>query len=412
MSGFFEHHRLRRVINASGTETVHGASRCSPAVTRAVAEILPAWVEISDLQRAASATIAAVTGAEAGIVTGCSAAGITICVAAAMTGQDLARVEQLPDTSGMKRRVILQKGHEVNFGAPVSQMVRIAGAEVVEIGTATSSAVFQLEAALKSDVAAALYVISHHTVQSGMIDLATFCATCRKHGVPVIVDAAAEYDWPAMIAAGATAVIFSAQKAAAGTTAGIIAGEEAFIRACYYQDRGIGRVMKAGKESMAGAMAALAQWQAADRAVIKGGEEARLARAEGLLADIPGLRLERQPDPPGNPFERLMLHVAPAIAGFSAHQLGEALAAGPVKVVLRNLHADQGYLLFDVRRIDEAELDEITDKIRSTFSAASGQDGIVSAPPKGDAARKALADWPARPSQTVNAGAAAASGTA
>ena len=396
MSAFFDQHRLRRVINASGTETVHGASRCSPAVVQAVCDILPSWVEIADLQRAASETIAAVTGAEAGIITGCSAAGIAICVAAAMTGQDLAKVEQLPDTTGMKKRVILQKGHEVNFGAPVSQMARIAGAEVVEIGTATSCAVFQLEAALTSDVAAALYVISHHTVQSGMIDLATFCATCRKRGVPVIVDAAAEYDWPAMIAAGATAVIFSAQKAAAGTTAGIIAGEEAFIRACYYQDRGVGRVMKAGKESIAGAMAALAQWQAADRATIKRGEEERLAHAETLLAGIRGLRLERQPDPPGNPFERLMLHVDPAVAGLNAYQLGEALAAGDVKVVLRSLHTDRGYLLLDVRRIDDAELRLIADKIRDSLANATQTEGTASVPAKGDVARRALEGWPAR----------------
>ncbi|CAH1651117.1 L-seryl-tRNA(Ser) seleniumtransferase [Hyphomicrobiales bacterium] len=403
MSAFFDQHGLRRVINASGTETVHGASRCSPAVVEAVREILPSWVEIADLQRAASETIAAVTGAEAGIVTGCSAAGISICVAAAMTGQDLAKVEQLPDTAGMKNRVVMQKGHEVNFGAPVSQMARIAGAEVVEIGTATSCAVFQLEAALRGEVAAALYVISHHTVQSGMIDLATFCAICRKRGVPVIVDAAAEYDWPAMIAAGATAVIFSAQKAAAGTTAGVIAGEEAFIRACYYQDRGVGRVMKAGKESIAGAMAALAQWQSADRAAIKRGEEDRLAQAEMLLAGIAGLRLERQPDPPGNPFERLMLHVDPAVAGLNAHQLGEALAAGDVKVVLRSLHTDRGYLLFDVRRIDDAELRLIADKIRDILASATDSAGTSPVPSKGDVARRALEAWPARSPQKMQA---------
>jgi uncharacterized pyridoxal phosphate-dependent enzyme len=398
MSGFFERHGLRHVINVSGTETVHGASRCSSEIVHAVAAVLPHWIEISDLQRAASEVIAEVTGAESGIVTGCTAAGIAICVAAAMTGQDLARVEQLPDTRGMKSTVVMQKGHEVHFGAPVSQMIRLTGATVQEIGTATSCAAFQLEAALTEDTAAAVYVISHHTVQSGMIDLATFCATCNARGVPVIVDAAAEYDWPSMIAAGAAAVIFSAQKAAAGTTAGVIAGNEDFIRACYYQDRGIGRAMKAGKESIAGAMAAMLQWQAIDWAAVKRGEEDRLARAEALLAGIPGLHLERQPDPPGNPFERLMLHVDPKRAGSSAHQLAERLASGNPKIVLRSLHADRGYLLFDVRRIDDDELMLIANTIR-TILADVPADGPVAAPPKGDLARRALAQWPARPAR-------------
>ena len=55
----------------------------------------------------------------------------------------------------------------------------------------------------------------------------------RANRVSVVVDAAAEYDWPGMIKAGATAVILSAQKAPAGTTAGVIAGKRDFIRACY-----------------------------------------------------------------------------------------------------------------------------------------------------------------------------------
>lgn len=393
MSTFLKRHGLRQVINASGTETVHGASRCSEPVISAVGEVLPAWVEIADLQRAASEIIAQVTGAEAGVVTGCTAAGIAVCVAAAMTGTDLAKVEQLPDTTGMKRRVVLQKGHEVNFGANVSQMIRLAGATVIEIGTATSCAVFQLEAALTEDTAAALYVLSHHTVQSGMIELKTFCSVCRSRGVPVIVDAAAEYDWPGMIAAGATAVIISAQKAAAGTTAGVIAGSAAFVHACYYQDRGIGRAMKAGKESIAGAMAALAQWQSQDVAATSQAERTRLSRAETLLGGITGLRLERQPDPPGNPFERLMLHVDPSRAGLSAFQLAEGLAAGDPKIVLRSLHADQGYLLLDVRRVDDTELDAIAAKVRGLFGQGT-RDAAACTPARGDVTQRALAEWP------------------
>lgn len=393
MSTFMRLHGLRQVINASGTETVHGASRCAQQVISAVSQVLPAWVEISDLQRAASETIARVTGAEAGVVTGCSAAGIAVCVAASMTGTDLAKVEQLPDATGMKRRVVLQKGHEVNFGANVSQMIRLSGAAVIEIGTATSCAVFQLEAALTEDTAAAMYVLSHHTVQSGMIDLQTFCSVCRSRGVPVIVDAAAEYDWPGMIAAGATAVIISAQKAAAGTTAGVIAGSAEFVHACYYQDRGIGRAMKAGKESIAGTMAALAQWQSQDMTAVTQAERAMLSRAESLLGGIAGLRLERQPDPPGNPFERLMLHVDPSRAGLSAFQLAEGLAAGDPKIVLRSLHADQGYLLLDVRRVDDTELDAIAAKVRSLFRQAT-PGAAVHTPARGDMAQRALAEWP------------------
>jgi L-seryl-tRNA(Ser) seleniumtransferase len=273
----------------------------------------------------------------------------------------------------MKRRVLLQKGHEVNFGAPLSQMIRITGASVTEIGTATFCAPFQLTAALTDDVAAAVFVISHHTVQSGLIGLAEFCRLCRERGVPVIVDAAAEYDWRGIMEAGPAALVFSAQKAAAGPTAGVIATDAEFARACLMQERGIGRAMKAGKEGVAGAMAALAQWRDADPGETQRAERARLKRAEAALSDIAGLRLKVQPDPPGNPFDRLMLHVDPKVAGFTAFDLAERLAAGDTKVVLRSLHADRGYLLLDTRRIDEDELGLVTSKIRSAFADSSAR---------------------------------------
>lgn len=396
MSELFDRFGIRRVINASGTETVHGASRASEKVAAAVAAVLPHWIEMSELQRAASEATAKATGAEAGFVTGCSAAGIAVAVAAAMTGSDLGKVERLPDTSGLKNRVILQKGHEVNFGATVTQMIRITGGVPVEIGTATGCAAFQLEAAIDERTAAAVFVLSHHTVQSGLMDLKTFSAVCKAKGVPVIVDAAAEYDWAGMLRDGATCVVFSAQKAAAGTTAGVIAGDRDFIRACYHQERGIGRPMKAGKENVAGAIAALDQWTEVDHKAIQKAEGARLDRAEGLLQNIKGLRLEREPDPPGNPFDRLMLHVDPRVARISAFQLGQQLAAGKPKIVLRSLHADRGYLLLDVRRIDEAELDLVVGRIREILSTVPADSKPVAAPPSGDLTQQGMARWLAR----------------
>ena len=396
MSELFDRFGIRRVINASGTETVHGASRASDKVAAAVAAVLPHWIEMAELQRAASEIIVKVTGAEAGFVTGCTAAGISVAVAAAMTGADLGRVERLPNTAGMKNRVILQKGHEVNYGATVTQMIRLTGAVPVEIGTATGCAAYQLEAAIDEQTAAAMFVLSHHTVQSGLMDLKTFAAVCRSKGVPVIVDAAAEYDWPGMLRDGATAVIFSSQKAPAGTTAGIIAGERDFIRACFHQERGIGRPMKAGKENVAGAIAALDQWAESDHRAMRKAEAARLDRAESLLQNIKGLRLEREPDPPGNPFDRLMLHVDPRVARLSAFQLGQQLASGKPKVVLRTLHADRGYLLLDVRRIDDGELDHVVGRIREIMASVPADAKPIAAPPSGDLTRQGMARWLAR----------------
>ncbi len=45
MSGIFGTFGIRRVINASGTETVHGASRASARGAEAVEATLPHWTE-------------------------------------------------------------------------------------------------------------------------------------------------------------------------------------------------------------------------------------------------------------------------------------------------------------------------------------------------------------------------------
>src|SRR5258708_20400836 len=66
---------LRPIINVSGTMTALGASTVVPEAVKAVAEILPEFVEINDLQRKASAVIARLTGGEAGCVTASASAG-------------------------------------------------------------------------------------------------------------------------------------------------------------------------------------------------------------------------------------------------------------------------------------------------------------------------------------------------
>jgi D-glucosaminate-6-phosphate ammonia-lyase len=80
---------LRPVINASGTMTSLGASIVNAPVIEAVAQVLPQFVEIDDLQRRASAVIAQACGSEAGYITASCSAAITLGIAATMTGDDL-----------------------------------------------------------------------------------------------------------------------------------------------------------------------------------------------------------------------------------------------------------------------------------------------------------------------------------
>ena len=339
--------------------TVFGASSAAREAVCAASEILPLFVEIDDLQRHASGAIAAATGAEAGYVTASSAAAITLAIAAAMTGSDLARIARLPAATGMRDGVAIQRGHLIDYGAPIEQAIRLAGAHVVPVGETKRAEPQQLEAALDDTIAAALYVVSHHAEQSGQIPLDDFVRICARRNVPVIVDAASEYDLRGFISAGADIAIYSAHKFLGGLTAGIVAGRKDLVRAAYFQNGGIGRGMKVGKEGIVGAIAALEAWAKRDHAAHRREEEARAALWMRELGNVPGLRAELSPDPAKNPITRVRLHVDPAIAAITAWDLADALTEGERPIMVRDDEVVHGYFELDPCNLSDSEAEEV-----------------------------------------------------
>ena len=342
---------LRPVINASGTMTSLGASIVSAPVIDAVAQVLPQFVEIDDLQRRASAAIAEACGSEAGYITASCSAAITLCIAATMTGDDHGLIERLPDTSTLQRNeVVIQTGHLVNYGAPVDQAIRLSGARVVPVGAATEAHGYQLNTAITERTAAALYVVSHHTVQFGMIPLEEFIAVAHAKGVPVIVDAASEYDLKRFIEAGADFALYSAHKFLGGLTAGIVAGKKTLVRAAYFQNGGIGRGMKVGKEGIVGAIAALEQWRQRDHIAVRARERGYLTLWRETLNRCDGVWAEIDADPTGNPLDRLKLHIDARQARITAWDLADALARPPegeAPVIVRDHEAELHFFFID-----------------------------------------------------------------
>jgi len=366
---------LRPIINVSGTMTALGASIGLDVAAKAMAEVLPEFVEIDQLHRKASAAIARLTGAEAGFITASAAAGMTIAIAGAMTGADLARVEQLPDTTGMKNEVPILRGHMVYYGAPVEQAIRLAGATPIPVGGATRALPYQLEAAITERTAAALYVVSHHTVQFGQIPLAEFAAICHARGVPVIADLASEYDLKGFLAAGTDIAIYSAHKFLSGPTAGIVAGGKDLVRAAFLQNLGIGRGMKVGKESIVGAIAALEAWETRDHVAVRAREQAHLDLWLARLKGLPGVRAEIVPDPIDNPLDRVKLAIDPAEARITAWDLADALARGNPPVIVRDHEAEHGYFFLDPCNLHDGEAAVVADRLSDELAHARAGNG-------------------------------------
>lgn len=337
---------LRPLINVSGTMTVLGASIMVPQAVAAMAAIAPEFVDMAELHDRASDVVAQATGAQAGFITASCASAITLSVAATMTGERGLAIERLPDTTGLRNEVLVQTGHLVGYGASLHQTIAMTGACVVTVGTVSMAQPYQLEEAINEHTACAVFVVSHMTVQYAMLALEQVCAICRAKGVAVIVDVASEYDLRGFLARGADIAVYSGHKFLGGPTCGIVAGRSDLVHAARAQNRGIGRGMKVGKETIAGVMAALQAWQGRDAKAIRAREDAALDLWQATLQAFDAVHIALVDDPTGNPLQRLRVHVR-AASGWSARSLADALAQGDPSIRVRDYQTDLGYFDLD-----------------------------------------------------------------
>jgi D-glucosaminate-6-phosphate ammonia-lyase len=384
-----ERYGLDPLINATGHPTIVGANVCAPEVVAAVTEALSMNVELDELQRRASAVIARVTGAEAGCVTSSCASGIVVAAAASMTGPYLGRIAQLPDTTGMPNEIVVQKAHDVNFGAPIDQMLRLAGARVVEIGTANHCDGFHLNTALNARTAAVLYVVSGAvSAEAHLLSLAECVEACRPRGIRVIVDAAAQPDVRPFVQQGADLVLASGHKVLGAPTSGLICGLKSMVRACYLQNWGIGRAMKVGKEGIVGLLAALEAWERRDPQ-----EECRRLLAVGAvlearLGNFAAVRAQRGPVS-----YEVVVTVNHAAAHMTAQQLANLLREGtpPIWVADATDGERSGRVYLDLRRLTVDEAGVICERVWESLGKRPVEDV-----PYHDLYRSVdrLANWP------------------
>ncbi|QIO55278.1 aminotransferase class V-fold PLP-dependent enzyme (plasmid) [Rhizobium leguminosarum bv. trifolii] len=371
---------LRPVINVSGTMTSLGASIVVPEAISAMASILPHFVEINDLQRKASGIIARLTGGEAGFVTASCSAGISLAVAGAITGDNLLAIEKLPDVAAEKNEVLVQMGHVVSYGAPVDQAIRLAGGKVVLVGQATSTHRFHMENAITDRTAAAVYVVSHHVVDYGLLNLKEFVEIAHAKGVPVIVDAASEYDLRIFLEQGADIALYSGHKFLGGPTSGIVAGRKEVVRYAFLQNMGIGRGMKVGKESIFGVMAALEAWENRDHAGIRERETGYLNLWKRTLDGRPGLTVLIEPDPTNNPLDRLRLIVDSGQAHITAWDLADALAKGSPPIIVRDHEVEHRYFYLDPCNLHPGEEAVVAERLAQELDKARASNEIIATP--------------------------------
>jgi len=254
---------VRKVVNAAGTLTSLGGSLMESETIEAMNEAAKSFVYMDDLMKKAGEIIAEVTGAEAGLVTSGAAASLTLAAAACMTGKDSAKISKLPDTTGMRNEIIIQKLHRNVY----DRCLRASGAKLVEVGDTSETKIREIEEAINEKTAAIIYYV--FDPRPGVFPLEEVIKIGRTHGVPVIVDAAAEVPPPEnlrrFIVMGADLVLFSGGKQILGPNdSGILCGRRELIEAAslnaFPHADCIGRSMKIGKEQIVGLVTALERY--------------------------------------------------------------------------------------------------------------------------------------------------------
>jgi L-seryl-tRNA(Ser) seleniumtransferase len=353
---------VRPVINAAGPLTRLSGMPLHPEVAAAMAEAAQACARIEDLQEAAGRELAAAGGAEAGYVTAGAAAGLALAAAACIAGLDVAAMDRLPDTSGMRAEIVIQRAHVTAY----THALRMPGARLVEVGYVGYpgqgiSWPWQVEAAISERTAALAWSVGS---AQGVVPLAEFCAIAHRHGLPVIVDAAAALppaaNLRAFVAAGADLVAFSGGKAIGGPQAsGILLGRADLIEsvALQHQDmdvypatwtwrerylaegrlpgpphHGFGRAMKVGKEEIAGLVVALRRFLARDHEAEWRRQAEQLRSIAEALAGVHGVRAEQRGDPPAYP--ALVVALDEGALGRTAEDVVNALIEGEPRVAV------------------------------------------------------------------------------
>ena len=356
---------VRPVIHGAGTTTRYGGSMLRPESLEAMREASQALVNLDEMNEAAGAAIARMLGAEAAFVTSGASAGLILQAAACIAGTDPAKITRLPDTSGMRNEIVIQRAHRFAY----DQAYRVAGGALVEIGLARRTQPFELEAAITDRTAAVAYLISPFTSPPGVLTLEQTIAIAHQRGVPVIVDAASmlppRENLTKFLRLGADLVSFSGGKGIRGPqSTGILAGTRALIRAVALNaspNQALGRAAKTSKEEIAGLVVALELFMAEDEKAEMERYRSVCASIVDALADVPGLRTVVEHDGVNRVIPHAVVYFTPEWVGPSGHAVQVALAQGEPHIYVQQGAHQGGY--FDEIAIDPINLQPGDEKI-------------------------------------------------
>lgn len=362
---------VRRVINAATTLTALGGTVLTEEVVEAMVAASRSCVSIDELQAGASKRLAELTRNEDAYVTSGCAAAIALSVLACITKGSAAVIARLPYDESLARNVIIHRAHRI----PYDRAVELGGGHLVEIGNVIQTFPWELEAAIDEKTVAVFWVAGSHLPQT-TLSLDETVEIAHAHGVPVIVDAAAQLPplenlWRFTTECGADLVLFSGGKALQGPQAsGLIVGSMALldaVRANASPLQRFARAMKVGKEEICGLVAAVERYVALDHKAVAAEWEATVESWRVSFDMVRGVEARRLAlNEAGQPVVRLELIIDPAVAGTTAREVVDRLWLGDPRVAVLPGSNDRIFVTPDTLSAGEAVT--VLERLHEAFS--------------------------------------------
>ena len=282
------------VINAGGTHTTHGGSMMRPEVREAMSLAAESFIDLVELKRATGRFVAEITGAEAGMICSGAAGGLVLATAAVMTGTDPEKIAQLPNSTGMKNEILMQRSNPSGY----TKCHEYAGATLTYAGNESGATQDQLADAITDDTAAILHTFAYGPARPGLTLPETVeVARNARNPLPVIVDGAAmlppKENLTKYISEGADLVTFSGGKYIGGPqSAGLLAGRAELVEAALLNSgpgMAVGRPQKVGREELVGMATALQLFVESDDEARTDAMQRRAQHISDRLQGIPGI---------------------------------------------------------------------------------------------------------------------------
>jgi L-seryl-tRNA(Ser) seleniumtransferase len=373
---------VRPFINTTATLTINGGSQMLPEVISAIEQASHYHVNLDELMAKVSERLASLLQVEWGIVTAGAAAAATHAISGCIAGTDPEKMQRLPNLEGLKNEVIMPRESRNVY----DHATRTLGVKIIEVDS-----VEEMQSALSRRTAMIQVLGSHFgKARFGLKEVAPIA---RKAGVPIFIDAAADYlivPNP-YIALGADMVAYSGGKIIRGPqTAGLLVGRKDRIQAAWANSaphHAFGRGLKVSKEEIVGMLTAVETWRTRLDVQTQFREwESWYAHITERITKVPGVRTQVRGPARGGPFPTLQVDWDAGKIGMSAGELGRMLLEGEPRIMS---HASGRGHSFVIRpaAMKQDEYKVVAQRLHEIFSSPPKPAGKpAAAPPSVDLA--------------------------